>query len=612
LSEKAGLLPSLVTSKKRKTTYGSTNISWIVKLRPWDSHVLPSIKQIESKGLPKKSLAHKTEAGIYRRVKKIEKEFYTGSVFTLSVEDIHSYTLENVVVHNCEHIYLSNGVVSQCIERVVKYPLTSLQFATDNEELVDKYEEMFYSTLNFKTFMGDVGTDLYNYGNSFVSVFFPFTRILKCSKCKLETPIARALKVKFEEFKFHAQCRCGNKGIMEVIDRRSLDAKKINLIRWNPKQVDISFNPVTGEYQYYYNIPQDMVGRIKGGDINLVAGLPQVYLDTVKKNNVIKVSKDYIFHMKTTSLAGLNQEWGIPPTFRTFKLHYYNAILRRANEAIALDYLVPIRILYPESRGQTDPGQMLNMRKYRDAALGMIKQHRVDPGDAYFFPMPVGYQAIGGEMKALNVNADIKLANEEIMNSLGFPQELFYGSLSVQAAPVALRLLENTLSNWIDGMNSLTQWISDKVSVYFDLPTVKVSWTKVTLVDDLEKKNLLMQLVGAQKIADDTFLNTIGTSVTEEMKKKFKQQKIEAEETKKFQEDIAHLQEQKQQDSGQGQTPQDVQAKAQQLAEQWLNMDYTTRRQQMLQLRQQDEALYSMAKEIMTTLRRQSTSNPGA
>jgi hypothetical protein len=100
--------------------------------------------------------------------------------------------------------------------------------------------------------------------------------------------------------------------------------------------------------------------------------------------------------------------------------------------------------------------------------------------------------------------------------------------------------------------------------------------------------------------------------VADEIKKKYKQQKLEAEENKKFQEDIAHLMEAQQQEQGTGQTPQDIRAKAQELAERWLNMDYSSRRREMLQLRQQDEGLYSMAKEIMTTLRREQPGDPGA
>lgn len=504
----------------------------------------------------------------------------------------------------CEHIYLSNTVVAQCIKRTIQYPITNLQFEEDDEDVTTKMETILEDQLDLRTFISMVGVDRYTYGNSFVSVFFPFNRILKCGSCSLETPIERVHAVTYKSESFHGNCRCGVKGVMKTIDRRSLDISRVNLIRWDPKHIDISYNPITGEYSYFYTLPPDIVGRVRAGDSALCAKLPRVFLEAVQKNNVIKINKDFIFHLKTESLAGLSQEWGIPTVFCTFKLHYHNAILRRANEAIALDYLVPIRFFFPQTQGN-DPGSMLNMRKYRDTVLNAVKQHRVDPADAYFMPFPVGYQAIGGEMKALNVDAEIKLTNEEIMNAMGFPQEFFYGSITVQAAPVALRMLENSLSGWISGMNSLTQWIVNKVTKYFDLPRVRTSWTKVTLVDDLEKKNLLMQLVGASKIADETLLNALGTSFSEEVKKKYKQQKQEMEEGIKFQKDMQKLQERAQEEGGQGVTPGDVQSKAEQLAQEWLGMDEGQRRQSMDSTSKEDETLYAMAKEIMERLRRQ-------
>jgi len=512
----------------------------------------------------------------------------------------------------CEHLYLNNTIVSQCVERVVRYPITNLQMDNDEEDLVDRYKEIFDNILKFRSFMGDVGIDLHSYGNSFVSVFFPFNRMLNCKKCKTEFPAKMAKDLKYKGDKFQAKClRCGNRGSMEYKDRRSLDIRKINLLRWNPKNIDISYNPITGDHQYYYTIPADIVARVKGGDVDLVASLPRVFLDTIKKNNVIKLNADYVYHLKTTSLAGLNQEWGIPPTYKTFKLHYYNAILRKANEAIAQDYLMPIRVMFPDTRGMTDPALFLNMKQYKESALGMIKQHRQDPGDAYFLPMPIGYQAIGAEMKALSVTPEIKMANEEIMNALGFPQELFYGSLSVQAAPVALRLLENSLTSWIDGLNNITQWVLDKISTYFDMPRIEISWAKVTLVDDIERKQLLLQLIGAQKIADDTFLNALGTSSSQEIKKKFKQQQLEQEEQKKFEEKMKVIQEQDQegQEAEGGETPEDVEQKAQQLAEKWLNMDYSSRKKEMAASAQEDPSLYAMAKVIMERLRRSSASD---
>ena len=503
-----------------------------------------------------------------------------------------------------EHIYVNNGVVANCIERTVKYPITALQYGTEDSDIKHQYQEIMENQLHFRDQTGNIGIDLYSYGNSFISMQFPFTRFLKCHKCKMQTLIRQAIKVRFEEYKFHATCRCGHKGVMEIIDRPSRSIKGLYLKRWNPHYMDIAHNSITGESKYYYTIPPKDKLRITSGDINFVAGLPQVFFDIVKKNKTLAFNGDSILHLKTSSLAGLNAEWGIPTTLRTFKLHYYNAILRRANEAIALDYLTPIRVMYPDTRGD-DIGQFVNMNRFKNAALEMVQKHRSDPGDAYFFPFPVGYQPIGGEGKTLNLMPEIKLANEEIMNSMGFPQQLFYGDLTIQSAPVALRLLENTMSTWIDGMNRLVQWSADKLARYYHLPRTSVKWAQVTLVDDLEKKNLLMQLVGAQKIADDTFLSTIGTSIKDELRKRYSQQELEAELEKEFQEKQQKRDEGNPNAQGGGgpASLQGLEDQASQLAEQWLQIPYEQRRQEMGNLADQDPALYALASKIMERMR---------
>jgi hypothetical protein len=504
----------------------------------------------------------------------------------------------------CEHIYVNNGVVAKCIERTIKYPITNLQFGTEDSDIKSRYDEIMNNRLSFKEAIGNIGIDLYTYGNSFVSMHFPFTRSLKCSKCKMETLIRQAIQVRFDEYEFHAKCRCGHKGAMRCIDRPSRSIKGLHLKRWDPHYIDISHNSITGQSKYYYTIPPRDKLRIKSGDINFVADLPKVFFDIVKNNKTLSFNSDSILHIKESSLAGLNAEWGIPVTLRTFKLHYYNAILRRANEAIALDYLTPIRVMYPDTRGD-DVGQFVNMQKYKHAALEMIRKHRLDPGDAYFFPFPVGYQPIGGEGKTLNLMPEIKLANEEIMNSMGFPQQLFYGDLTIQAAPVALRLLENTMSTWIDGMNKLSQWTADKIARYYHLPRIPVKWAEVTLVDDLEKKNLLMNLVGAQKIADDTFLSTIGTSIKEELRKRYSQMELEAELDKEFQEKQMKRSEGDPNAQQQGGPPslQGLEDQSSQLAEMWLQMPYEQRRVEMNNLSQQDPALYALASKIMERMR---------
>jgi len=601
LGEILGAIPSIC--EYQAYGFGVETSAYKVAIRVVDSPLVSSVKQITSQIKPRYN-SQVVDGKIYRKIDNISLVPYKGLVYTLTVKDIHSYSTDIITWYNCEFIYLNNGVVANCIERTVKYPITNIQFGTEDSDIQQRYEEIMNNRLGFRDKMGDIGIDLHLYGNAFVSIHFPFTRFLKCPKCKMQTLIRQAIKVRFEEFKFKATCRCKYKGLMGLIDRPSRTLDGLTIKRWNPHYIDISYNSITGSSKYYYTIPPKDKLRVKSGDINFVADLPAVFFDIIKNDKTLALNSDSIMHLKTSSLSGLSAEWGIPQTLRSFKLHYYNAILRRANEAIALDYLTPIRVMYPDTRGD-DVGQFVNMNKFKNASLDMIRKHRLDPGDAYFFPFPVGYQPIGGEGKTLNLMPEIKLANEEIMNSMGFPQQLFYGDLTVQSAPVALRLLENTMSTWIDGMNKFTQWTADKLARYYHLPRVTAKWADVTLVDDLEKKNLLMQLVGAQKIADDSFLSSIGTSVKDELRKRYRQMELEAELEKEFQEKQNKRSEGDPNSEGGGGAAslQGLEEQASQLAEMWLQMPYEQRRVEMGNLSEQDPPLYALASKIMERMR---------
>ena len=511
----------------------------------------------------------------------------------------------------CEHLYCANTIVSQCMERIVKYPLTNLLFEDEVTEVNEKFKGFLLEKQDLKSFEINCGVDLFVYGNCFISIFFPFDRIMRCPKCKMEIPINKVPKLTFKNYEFSGTCYCGYSGRLNRVDRRSMDHEDVNFIRWDPKQIDISYNPITGKYSYYYKIPGDIQARINKGDLNLVNSLPWAFIIAVKEKKVLKFGKDALFHMKQPSLSGLHMEWGLPPTLRVFKLHWYVAILRRANEAIGLDYLTPIRFFFPQPQGgqSGDPGMNLNISRHKNMILSAIKRHRYDPGDAYYVPFPIGYQAIGGEAKALNYMQEIKLANEEIMNGMGFPQEMFYGTMTMQATPTALRLFENTYSYYINSANQLTQWIANQIAKYFDWEKVKVKWAPVTLADDSERKQLLMQLIGAQKVSDDTFLAALGTDFKTETKKTLEQQRIQTELQREFQEKSQYENQamagQEGTQAGPGSTPMDMMSKAEQISNEWLQMPEGLRRSAMFNLARQDPTLYAIAKDMMQKMRQQ-------
>ena len=78
-------------------------------------------------------------------------------------------------------------------------------------------------------------------------------------------------------------------------------------------------------------------------------------------------NSDAIYHMHAETLAGLPiKGWAIPPIMPNFRLAYYIQLLRRYDEAIALDFIVPFRILFPDQGGPQgqDPLQTMNMNNF--------------------------------------------------------------------------------------------------------------------------------------------------------------------------------------------------------------------------------------------------------
>ena len=73
---------------------------------------------------------------------------------------------------------------------------------------------------------------------------------------------------------------------------------------------------------------------------------------------------DAIYHMKESALAGVNHKgWGIPRTLVNLGLAVYAQTLRRYNEVLAMDYIVPFRVItpMPKAGGQTEGDPLLSM-----------------------------------------------------------------------------------------------------------------------------------------------------------------------------------------------------------------------------------------------------------
>lgn len=530
----------------------------------------------------------------------------------------------------CEFIYLSNGSYRSASRRVVRYFLTEIVIDGESDEEQDKYTEFLNDKLHLMGQLAEVGDDYLVYGNCFLSLYFPFDRYLICPECASAYHIdTLTYEFRIRDGSFVGTCpKCDAKVQFNREDRRSPDLDRVKLIRWNPKYIRLRVHPISGQIEYYLELDPQFTRLLQEGNRFFLNQTPWSMIDAVIKgdkdagNPLFKFRQEAIYHLKEPTLAGLLiRGWGIPPIMPNFKLAYYIQLLRRYDEAIALDFIVPFRVLYPDQAAPQghDPLSTMSMTNFIGVMQNMVDRKRKNITDIQVAPFPIGYQMIGGEAKTLAPKENIALAIDELLNAVGFPAELYKGTLSIQAFPVALRLFEKTWGVWVDGANDIIAWVVKRVSRHFMWGEVKAKLRSVTLADDLERKALALQAAAGMDISKQTAYKPLGIDYMDEQARVVEEQKLiqqlqqEAQESQQSQQDPsagggggAGGQPQDPMQTDVGATPGDVYSQAQSLAQSLLfNTPETQRRSQLIKIKQSNPTLHALVMQQLDELRQQ-------
>jgi hypothetical protein len=243
------------------------------------------------------------------------------------------------------------------------------------------------------------------YGNSLVSIFYPFVKMLRCTRCGFEKQASDAI-YRFMNFEFHWQCeQCDHAGIAKVRDHYIKAPKGIRLLRWNPEDIDIRYNDICGEYEYYYSIPVQLKNDIIIGKKSAVESVPQLFIDALRLRKAVVFSRDNIYHFKRPTLAGKDRGWGTPLILPVLKDTFYLQVLRKAQEAIALEHIVPLRMLFPQAGSATsDPYTTVNLQDWHDQIAGELRRWRCVTPDSFV-------ETINGLQRAGDVGVGDQLKN---------------------------------------------------------------------------------------------------------------------------------------------------------------------------------------------------------
>lgn len=514
-----------------------------------------------------------------------------------------------------EYLYVNSGHIFSTLKKFSEYPITDITIDSDgNKSLNAKVKDML-KDIKMKSSLINIGIDYHLYGNSFVSMFKPFTRLLVCKHCGVKHNAAKISYVwKFSKCEFHIKCGgCKKTGAAIVKHEKIKDAKRLCVIRWDAKHMDINANPITEEAEYYYTIPNSIIKRLKGKkpDTFLLNTLPLEFIQTITRKRVFKFSPGAIYHMKAPVPAGINKEWGFPQLVSAMKPFFYTAILRKANESIALEHIVPMRILYPQGTStNNDPTQYVSLAKWRTEMEEAIKKWRRDPNHIKFSPLPVGVENMGGDGRAMLTNQEVQVAEENIVHSMGVPKEFVYGGLANNSGSVTLRILENQLFTYTAQLKECLQWLTNEATDFMGWSRVDVGMTDFVLVDDVEQKRTALQFGDASGIlSKDTTASLLDLDLEDERAKQLQEAIDEARAQIKIKEEVRKIYESlsqkvKNQESGNplNYDPQAVMQVAQDQATQLIQVPMEQRKSMLSQMAAQDPVLHAVVLEALKQL----------
>lgn len=330
----------------------------------------------------------------------------------------------------CRYYFLTNPLINAVCYKMAEYPVTDLVFDSDNENENKRWSDFFDKTLHWKSFEVEAGLDYNVYGNAFISVHFPFRKLLVCNRCGHTVKVTQQ-KYTFRDYSFAGECqRCHHYGEFKVKDHYVRSVREIRLIRWNPEYITIEHNEATGENRYYYIIPPSLSNDIHMAKRHVIENIPQVFVEALRKNKALIFSKNNIYHMQRPTIAQKDRGWGMPMILPVLKDTFYLQVLRKAQEAIAVEHIVPLRVLFPQSASSTgDVYTTVNLSQWKDKIENEIIRWRLDNNYIPIMPVPIGQQTLGGDGRALMLSQEHRQWSEHIVAGMGVPIEFVFGGM---------------------------------------------------------------------------------------------------------------------------------------------------------------------------------------
>ncbi len=448
------------------------------------------------------------------------------------------------------YLYERDARYRMAINRVVSYFISGIKVtATENQDSndtddVDSLKETLTDTYEILELTNRFGIDLAALGNVFVSCERLFSRMLLCPACRQWemslTQLRKGRDYQWTGRSFEGECpRCHQHVTYEVKDvpTQTADGKKLRFVFRDPESMAIQYNPLTGDYRYYYKLPDYIKDAIKRGDQVFLETTPKVFMEAAQTDDLIEFPSDMFFHDRTATLAPMDKllrGWGTPLFLHCFDILLSLKFLDKFNEALTQDYIAPLRIISPDAAnlkaGVDDPNRMpMSGATFRNFMGSSLKRLRSNPATWIISPVPVQAQMIGGEAKNLAPVDLMEWYSTQMYSDLGIPQELRQTSFQVVAPSMGLRMFERQWVMYAKSLHKFTHWVGQKVCDIEKIENMSVDLDITSFVEDDMNKQIRLQLMQGGVISKTEVLQSLGVDFTKDLDQRMQEQKAEQE-----------------------------------------------------------------------------------
>lgn len=377
----------------------------------------------------------------------------------------------------CDYYY-GFTILGTAIDKMAEFPLANIYIVAKTRQTRDKVSRML-GKIRLMEKLKCSNVNLMRHGISVVSVMQPSSKMITCKHCDHSYLLEDLIdsdgnpQYRYDDGKFYFNCNhpdCTHKGESEFAssDKRSGQADKLRLINREVYYITILENEITGDREYYYQIPPGTKSLIKKKNHFALCTTPDIFLKAADSATAKKVKLDtartFVFEMGPAKIDGMP----IPPMARSVMTMLRRGKFDRANMKIADDMMIPMRMLFTVDRAGNNrvPNQnsgMLNLAQNATKLREEINKWLADNSYMPIVPMEVGSKDFWGDGKMLVLDPLLTSTTKDALAEIGVAIEFIYGGATWSRQNVSAIVLENTIWNMAMRTQELLDYISEQI-----------------------------------------------------------------------------------------------------------------------------------------------------